>query len=61
MHGAGTALRDPAAIFRTGQAKLFAQYPKERRICFDLDIDHTAIYIEFRHFRLRFFLRIRGS
>jgi hypothetical protein len=49
MHGTGPALRDPAAIFHAGQAKLFAQYLKEQSICFDLDIDHTAIHIEFCH------------
>jgi len=52
MHRAGTALRDPAAIFRAGQAKLLAQNPKQRCIFYELDINHTAIYIEFRHFCL---------
>jgi hypothetical protein len=49
MHGTGTALRDPAAIFRACQAKLFAQYLKERRIRFHLDIHDAPINIEFCH------------
>jgi hypothetical protein len=58
MHGAGPALRDPAAIFRARQAKLFAQYPKQRRIRFHLDIHDAAIHIEFRRCCLRFFVSL---
>src|SRR5260370_17046332 len=51
MHGAGAALRDPAAVFGAGEADLLADDPQERGICLHLDVAHAAVDVELRHER----------
>src|SRR5262249_51472306 len=52
MHGAGAALRDPAAELAAGQSDLLAQHPEKRHLALDiepmrgpvdLDRDHDAV------------------
>src|SRR5262245_53516510 len=43
VHRAGAALRDAAAVFRSGEADLLAYDPQERRIGFYLDITRPAV------------------
>src|SRR6266404_1117579 len=51
VHGARAALRDAAAVFRSGQSDLLTQHPKERRGCIDLDIRGLAIESKAGHRR----------
>src|SRR3984893_128809 len=62
MHGAGAALRDPAAVFGAGEADLLADDPQERGICLHFHVAHAAVDVELRHERplaswLRVFFR----
>src|SRR5581483_2097970 len=38
VHGAGTALRDAAAVFRAGEADILTDHPEQRRIRVDIDV-----------------------
>src|SRR5262249_7351714 len=49
VHGAGAALGDPAAVFRAGEADLFADDPQERGICLHLHVADTAVDVELCH------------
>ena len=49
MHGAGTALRDTAAVFGAGQADVLANRPEQRRVRIDVDVIVFAIDIEANH------------
>src|SRR5258708_16228992 len=51
VHGAGAALSDATAIFRSGEADLLADHPQERRIWFHLHVTNAAIDIELCHER----------
>src|SRR3954470_7409866 len=49
VHRAGAALRNAAAIFRPGQADLFADHPEQRRVRLGLHLAHFAIDVELCH------------
>ena len=47
MHGAGATHRDPAAIFRAGDAKLVAQDPKQGHVGLDIQPVGLAVDLQF--------------
>src|SRR6267142_2631479 len=49
MHRTGSALRDPASVFRAGEADLLAYDPKQRRAGFRLHLARPAVDIELCH------------
>jgi hypothetical protein len=49
MHGASAALRDATAIFRAGQAKMFAQNPEQRSGGLNIHLHVTFIYRQRNH------------
>src|SRR5437667_3945308 len=51
VHGAGAALRDPAAVLRTGEAHLLADDPQERRPGLRLHLAYLAVDVQFCHGR----------
>src|SRR5467141_660611 len=51
VHGTGAALRDSAAVLRSGQAHLLADDPQERRPVLRLHVAYLAVDIEFCHER----------
>jgi hypothetical protein len=46
QHGAGTALRDPTAVFRTGQMEMIADRPEKRRVRINVYRQALAIDVE---------------
>src|ERR1043165_259072 len=50
MHGARAALRDAAAVFRSGKADLLANRPEQRRVRVDVDLLGLAIDGQRDHF-----------
>src|SRR6267378_1493105 len=51
VHGTSAALRDAAAVLRSGQTHLLADDPQERRPGLRLHIAHLAVDVEFCHGR----------
>src|SRR5947209_4653864 len=51
VDGARSALGDPAAVLRPGQAELVAQHPQERHVGLDVDFSARAVDPERHHRR----------
>src|SRR5262249_36636693 len=49
MDGAGAALRDPAAEFRTGHPEFVANNPKQRRFRFDVQRIRLSVHCKCNH------------
>src|SRR5205823_9538924 len=57
VHRAGATLRDAAAVFRSGEADDFADYPEQRRVRLGLHVAHFAVDVELCHASLAAFRR----
>jgi hypothetical protein len=49
VHGAGTALAQPAPELRAGEAEVFAQDPEQRHVAADVEVVAFAIHVEANH------------
>lgn len=49
MDRAGTALRDPASVFRAGELQNIAQYPEHRHLAVNIDADGFSVQLKLNH------------